>query len=37
MEIGGWIMLVLMWGGVIVLGIYCFWKILMSEEENSQL
>lgn len=31
MELGGWIMLGTMWGGVLVLGIFCFSKILRDE------
>ncbi len=35
MEIGGWIMLGLMWGGVTWLGIYCFRKILSGEDKTN--
>lgn len=36
MTVGGWIMMICMWGGVIALGIYCFCKIL-SKDNNSSL
>jgi hypothetical protein len=36
MNVGGWIMLGLMWGGVLILGIYCFRKIL-TDEDNPEL
>jgi len=34
MDTGGWIMLGIMWGGVITLLIYCFSKILSSEKST---
>jgi hypothetical protein len=34
MEFGGWIMLGLMWGGVLLLGIYCFGKILTDDGDT---
>lgn len=34
MNVGGWIMLVLMWGGVIGLLLYCFAKILTSDRST---
>jgi hypothetical protein len=34
MDVGGWIMLGLMWGGVISLLLYCFIKILTSEKST---
>lgn len=37
METGGWIMMGLMWGGVLTLGIFCFTKILSDDEGNTQL
>jgi len=36
MNTGGWVMLALMWGGVIALGIYCFSKVL-SENGDTDL
>lgn len=35
METGGWIMLGFMWGGVFVLGIYCFRKILSKDDDTN--
>ena len=35
MNTGGWIMMILMWGGVIALGIYCFGKILSENGDTS--
>ncbi len=34
MDVGGWIMLGFMWGGVITLLIYCFAKILTTDKST---
>jgi hypothetical protein len=36
MNLGGWIMLIMMWGGVFALGIYCFQKIF-SDKNDTEL
>jgi hypothetical protein len=37
METGGWIMLGILWGGILSLGIYCFGKILSQEKDAPEL
>jgi hypothetical protein len=34
MKTGGWIMLSLMWGGIITLLIYCFSKVFAGKKES---
>jgi len=34
MNTGGWIMLSLMWGGIIALLIYCFSKVFWGKKES---
>ncbi len=37
MELGGWIMLIIMWGGVISIGTFCFRRILAENDDDTQL
>jgi hypothetical protein len=33
MNIGGWIILIIMWGGIIGVSAYCFARVLMDKTE----
>jgi len=34
MNTGGWIMMAVLWGGILSLGFYCFSKILSGDKDT---
>ncbi len=36
MNLGGWIILLVMWGGITGIGVYCFTKILSDKSESTE-
>jgi hypothetical protein len=35
MNVGGWIMLVVMWGAITGVGVYCFYRVLSRRDDTS--